>query len=238
MIDGMHWGQDETFFISNGNGANLLAGDPEHKLLFSVHTYWETSNVPDATVTSSFINMYNSSLPFVIGEFAFDIGNTCTNTINFHLIMDLCQQYQIGYLYWWWGFYNAGSNNCLSMTHSGTYTGLADQGLEVAVTYTNSIQNTSVKSHLITAGSCSTGIKENNNNLDFSIFPNPSDGSFSIKSVHEPSTVKLTDVLGKEITLRKTGIASFSFTPSGPGVYFIIFTAANGHAASEKVIVR
>jgi mannan endo-1,4-beta-mannosidase len=94
MIDGMHWGQDHTFFINNGNGANLLVGDPEHKLLFSVHTYWDTSVVPDAEMTSRFINMYNSNLPFVIGEFAYDIGNTCTNTINYHLIMDLCQQYQ------------------------------------------------------------------------------------------------------------------------------------------------
>lgn len=237
MIDGMHWGKDHTFFINNGNGANLLAGDPEHKLLFSIHTYWETSVVPDAEMTSRFTDMYNSSLPFVIGEFAYDIGTTCTNTINYHLIMDLCQQYHIGYLYWWWGFYNATSNNCLSMTHTGTYAGLADQGLEVAVTYTNSIQNTSVKPHLIVFGDCITGINELNS-YDFTVSPNPSYGTFTINSSFKPVNVKLTDVLGNEIPLTKINTTSYSFTSARPGIYIIMVSMTNGELAIKKLIVE
>ncbi len=237
MIDGMHWGQDHTFFINNGNGANLLTVDPEHKLLFSVHTYWESALIPDAEMTNRFTDMYNSNLPFVIGEFAYDIGNTCTNTINYHLIMDLCQQNHIGYLYWWWGFYNAGSNTCLSMTHSGTYAGLADQGLEVAVTYANSIQNTSVKPHLIIYGNCLTGINEHNS-FDFSVSPNPSYGTFTINSSFKPVNVKLMDVLGNEIPLTKIKTASYSFSSARSGIYIIMVSMTNGELAIKKLIVQ
>ena len=238
MIDGMHWGQDHTFFINNGNGTKLLTEDPEHKLLFSVHTYWETSSVTDAEMTSRFENMYDSRLPFVIGEFAYDIGNTCTNSINYHLIMDLCQQHHIGYLYWWWGFYEAGSNNCLSMTPAGTYAGLADQGLEVAVTYINSIQNTSARPHLITDGSCLTGIDENKNRFDFSVSPNPSGGTFVINSFYKPVTVKLFNILGKEIVMTITDANSFSFTSASPGIYMLMVFWDNGQQAVKKLMVR
>lgn len=237
MIDGMHWGQDHAFFMNNGNGVSLLAGDPEHKLLFSVHTYWDSSLVTDAEMTNRFVSMYNSNLPFVIGEFAYDIGTTCTNTINYHLIMDLCQQYHIGYLYWWWGFYNATSNTCLSMTHTGTYAGLADQGLEVAVTYANSIQNTSVKPHLIIYGNCLTGINEHNS-FDFSVSPNPSTGTFSINSSFKPRNVKLMDVLGNEIPLTKINTTSYSFSSASPGIYIVMVFMDNGQLASKKIIVQ
>ena len=238
MIDGMHWGQDHTFFINNGNGVNLLTGDPEHKLLFSVHTYWETTSVTDAEMTTRFTNMYDSNLPFVIGEFAYDIGNTCTNTINSHLIMDLCQQNHFGYLYWWWGFYNATSNNCLSMTPTGTYAGLAGQGLEVAVSNSNSIQNTSVRPHLITDGSCLTGIDENNTRFDFSVSPNPTSGTFTIDLFYKPETVKLFDVLGNEIPLTKTDATSFSITSPSPGIYMILVSIGSGQQAIKKIVVQ
>jgi mannan endo-1,4-beta-mannosidase len=238
MIDGMLWGQDHQFFINNGNGANLLAGDPEHKLFFSVHTYWDSSLVPDVEMTNRFTNMFNSNLPYVIGEFAYDIGTTCTNTINYHLIMDLCQQYSIGYLYWWWGFYDVGSNNCLSMTHTGTYAGLANQGLEVARTYPNSIEKTSVKPHLITNGNCLTGINENNDSFEISVSPNPSDGTFTLNSIHSPITVKLLDLLGNEIPLTKTDANSFSISSAHAGIYIIIVSMANGGQAIIKLIVQ
>jgi len=238
MIDGMHWGQDESFFIRNGNGANLLAADAEHKLLFSIHTYWETATVPDADMTNRFISMHESNLPFVVGEFAYDLGNTCTNTINYHLIMDLCQQYQIGYLYWWWGFYNATSNNCLSMTHTGAYSGLVDQGLEVARTYASSIQNTSVIPRLIAYGKCTTGINEGNEPFDFSVSPNPSDGEFSVHSFYEPANVRLYNILGAEIPLTKINAFSFSYSSVNSGIYILMVTDSKGREAIKKLIVR
>jgi len=238
MIDGMHWGQDETFFMNNSNGTNLLAGDPEHKLLFSVHTYWLTTTVTDAEMTTRFTGMYNSNLPYVIGEFAYDDGNACTNTISYHLIMDLCQQYQIGYLYWWWGFYNPSSNNCLSMTQTGTYAGLANQGLEVAVTYINSIKNTSVRPHLLTDGSCSTGIDDTHKSFVISISPNPCEGTFSINSSEEPAVVKLFDLVGNEIAFSKIDAASFSVTSPHPGIYIIMISLTDGRQVIKKLIIQ
>ena len=238
MIDGMHWGQDETFFMNNSNGTNLLTGDPEHKLLFSIHTYWLTTAVTDAEMTTRFTGMYNSNLPYVIGEFAYDDGTACSNTISYHLIMDLCQQYQIGYLYWWWGFYDPSSNNCLSMTQTGTYAGLANQGLEAAVTYINSIKNTSVKPHLLTDGSCSTGIDDTHKSFVISISPNPCDGTFSINSSEEPVKVKLFDGVGNEIAFTKIESSTFSVTSPHPGIYLIMISLTDGRQVSKKLIIQ
>ena len=124
------------------------------------------------------------------------------------------------------------------MTHSGTYAGLADQGLEVAVTYSNSIQNTSVKPYLITYGNCITGINENNESFEFSVFPNPSDGSFSITSSDKPANVKLIDVFGHKITLTKIDASTFSFTSAKAGIYIIRVSLINGLQAFEKLIVQ
>lgn len=237
MLDAMHWGQDEAFFMSDRNGENLLAIDPEHKLLFSVHTYWLKKYVSDTEMKNRFLAMYNSNLPFVIGEFAYDLGEECTNTISYHLIMDLCQQYRIGYLYWWWGFYEPNSNNCLSMTTTGTYAGLNNQGLEVAVTYVNSIQNTSFKPHLLTFGSCATDIEEYNQGIATSLFPNPSFGTFSINTFWDILNVKLIDMLGNELILNKIDETSFSFNSNCAGTYFVIVTFSNGKKELIKLIV-
>ena len=40
-------------------------------------------------MVTRFAGMYNSNLPFVIGEFAYDSGDNCTSTINYHLIIGL-----------------------------------------------------------------------------------------------------------------------------------------------------
>ncbi len=238
MLDGMHWGGDHEFFINKGYGSNLLAGDPEHKLLFSVHAYWRTNSVNDSEMTSRFKNMYNSGLPYLIGEFAYDLGDSCKNTINYTLLMDLCQQYRIGYLYWWWGFFNESSNNCLSMTKSGFYKNLEYEGLEVAITDPNSIQKTSVKPRLLIDGNCATNITEINDNFNFSITPNPTFGTFSVNSNFEIASVKLLDILGNEVSLSSIGVTSYSFNNAGSGVYLVIVHFANGQHAYKKLIVQ
>jgi hypothetical protein len=152
--------------------------------------------------------------------------------------MDLCQQYQIGYLYWWWGFYDPSSNNCLSMTQTGTYAGLANQGLEAAVTYINSIKNTSVKPHLLTDGSCSTGIDDTHKSFVISISPNPCDGTFSINSSEEPVKVKLFDGVGNEIAFTKIESSTFSVTSPHPGIYLIMISLTDGRQVSKKLIIQ
>jgi mannan endo-1,4-beta-mannosidase len=149
MIDAPNWGKDHTFFIEKGQA--LQDSDPLHNLIFSVHAYWPTAgafgNYSDAQITTTMTSLGNSGLPVVIGELAqADIQNNIAYAINYKLLMKLCQEKGLGYMVWWWGFYeNPGANNQLSMTNDGLYTGLQGAGKIMAVEDANSIQKTSKK---------------------------------------------------------------------------------------------
>lgn len=238
MIDGMQWGQDETFFIDNSNGANLLTADPQHKLLFSIHTYWETATYNDAAITSRFMNMNNANLPFVVGEYAYENGTTGFITINYNLLIDLCQQYQIGNLYWWWGFYNPSSNSNLSMTTTGAFSGLAGIGLEVA----DSISHNSVRPYLFTNGSCFSGIQDNETNTTFSIAPNPSDGKFTLSiDPNENYSIEIYSLLGEKMfsqtKLQQLSSYEFDLCNYPKGIYLLKMAKA-GTIVTKKIVIE
>lgn len=147
MIDAPGWGKDPDFFVEHGK--ELMDADPLHNLIFSVHTYWPTTgaygNYSDAQITTYLNNLGNSGLPVVLGEIAAvdDQDANGLRPINYKLIMRLCQQNQLGYLVWWWGFVAPeGSNNAESMTPDGSYNGLLGAGKIMAVTDVNSIKST------------------------------------------------------------------------------------------------
>ena len=237
MLDGMLSGTDEKFFQNTDYGKNLLNIDPEQNLLFSVHTYWLQSEVSDYEISERFKNMYESNLPYVIGEFAYALGKTCIYPISYHLMMDLCQQYHIGYLYWWWGFFNPGSNNCLSMTQLGTFDNLSDQGLEVAVTYKNSIKNTSKQSHLFSFGNCVTDWITDNENHEFLISPNPTNGSFLISSDIKFKSVEVFSVNGESIPIIENSNSSFAIFQPTSGVYIVFIKFLDNSYFTKKLVV-
>jgi mannan endo-1,4-beta-mannosidase len=148
MIDAPGWGKDHNYFVQSGKA--LIDADPLHNLIFSVHTYWPAigayGNYSDQQITENLNNLSNTGLPMVVGELASvdDQDNNGLKAINYKLIMQLCQQNQMGYMVWWWGFSKPeGSNNAESMTPSGTYDGLTGTGKVFAVSDVNSIKNTS-----------------------------------------------------------------------------------------------
>ncbi|WP_300977664.1 cellulase family glycosylhydrolase [Flavobacterium sp.] len=150
MIDGMHFGQDHLFFVHQG--ATLLNDDPLHKLLYSVHAYWigETTTQID----TRFNEMNQANLPFVIGELAKNADGTPTATVNYEYIIQKAQNYNMGWLAWWWGNLDAGQNNGLSMTPTGLYNDLTGAGLIMAKTSPYSIKNTSIPIKRLATGAC------------------------------------------------------------------------------------
>lgn len=148
MLDSYNWAKDVSFVINYGN--LLMQQDPLQNLIFSVHAYWPThgayGDYSDAKITADMTGLKNTGLPIVVGELAMADVQEQNYTINYPLIMKLCQQNDFGYLAWWWGFYNnPGANNILSMTNTGLYTGLTGAGKIIAVTDPNSIKQTSVR---------------------------------------------------------------------------------------------
>jgi poly(3-hydroxybutyrate) depolymerase len=89
-----------------------------------------------------------------------------------------------------------------------------------------------------TGASCSTSINENKRDVDFLIFPNPSDGTFSINSPYQMVNAKLLDLLGNEIMITKTGASSYSFTSAPSGIYILKIYTLDGQKAIRKLIVQ
>lgn len=160
MIDGLHWGKDHTFFLDYGS--TLLNDDPAHNLLFSVHLYWPkpSSSAPwwtatDAEITNRFNQMNASNLPFVFGELAaYDVQGS-NYEINYPLMMQLSQQYEFGWLVWWW---RGTGNNPLNMTNSGNYNDLFGHGLVMATSSDYSISKTSSIPNKLKFGICNTAL--------------------------------------------------------------------------------
>lgn len=152
VIDAPGYGANTSMLLLSG--PTFLAEDPLKNILLSTHLY-----LSDATGDSTRSRLNDSikkDLPMIVGEFADTKVGTCTpGTYNVAALMEAAQQNEIGWLAWSWGAVK--NNDCpgmLDMTSDGTFDGLQNWGLEVAVADPNSIKNTSVRSPYIVRGTC------------------------------------------------------------------------------------
>ncbi len=139
MIDAANWGRNEEYLLTNGPA--LLKEDPEHNLIFSWHV-WD-SGIKETRIESAIDRSIELNIPFIIGEFA-PMEVKCKCCIPYKYILKYCQQKEIGWMAWSWG---PGNSDCaaMDMTKTMAFETLYDWGLEVAVTDSNSIKNTSVR---------------------------------------------------------------------------------------------
>jgi mannan endo-1,4-beta-mannosidase len=154
VIDGSQWGQNIDMLQAVGPG--LITFDPDHNLLFSVHTYWDDPS--GARVTAEIDQSVSMGLPLIVGEFAQHAVAGCGSApFAYKTLLSLAQRSQIGLFPWSWG--SVRNNDCrndqpFDMTTDGTFAGLQGWGAEVAATDPNSIQKTSVRSRYMLTSSC------------------------------------------------------------------------------------
>jgi mannan endo-1,4-beta-mannosidase len=219
MIDGYGWANEHDFFTNYA--VTLQNDDPLHKLIFSIHAYWE--NISDATMLSRFQAINAINVPIVFGEIAKSLANA-TPTINYQYLMQLCTTYNKGFIAWWWGFTNPGSNNVLSMTPTGLYSGLTDFGSVIAVTDQNSIQNTAVRPYKLVNGVCSALANQDfefKNNIK--LFPNPAKDFLTIQSKINIENIDIYDTNGRLLYQLKQNTENISLNLDflATGIYSI-----------------
>ena len=76
----------------------------------------------------------------------------------------------------------------------------------------------------------SVGIKETTLNISLSVFPNPTNGDFTITGLELVGTVSsltLTDMNGKVVKVLDTKATKFSMASIKPGVYFLNIISGN-----------
>jgi mannan endo-1,4-beta-mannosidase len=113
IVDAPNWGQDWDNCMRDGkNGSQTMTcdaqavydADPDHNTMFSVHMYdvYGTGDV----VRAYFDRFLSKGLPFLVGEFAADHGDS--GNVDEDTILALSEQHGIGYLGWSWSGNGAG----------------------------------------------------------------------------------------------------------------------------------
>jgi mannan endo-1,4-beta-mannosidase len=155
MIDAPGWGQDVDTL--QAAAPELLAADPLHNLLFSVHIWWSrgpSSQDPGSTrrIETEIAEAAAGDIALVIGEFA-HAGVGCSRSIDYRTIITEAQRAGIGWLAWSWG---PGNLDCaeMDMTSAGTFETLQGWGREVALDHPASIRNTSRIPESMARGAC------------------------------------------------------------------------------------
>lgn len=152
VIDGTDWGKNIDILQSEGPA--LIAADPDHNLIFSIHMWWPRMwGYTEQRVISELEESAAMELPLIVGEFGNRWDETTAGRIPYHAILEHTHRLGIGMLPWEWGPGNH-PQTWLNMTEDGTYDTLFGWGLEVTVTDEFSIANTAVRPASMVTGRC------------------------------------------------------------------------------------
>ncbi len=97
VIDASTWGQNVDIIFNNWK--EILAHDPLENVLFSVHSYWSTTDNYHRVATRSI----NEGLPVIIGEGPSPTAYPTCNILDFGTGLDATGRNDIGWLSWSWG---------------------------------------------------------------------------------------------------------------------------------------
>ncbi|MEM6829826.1 MAG: carbohydrate-binding domain-containing protein [Bacteroidota bacterium] len=151
MIDCGGFGSFEHYFLQGGE--ELLAHDPLHNVIFSVHTYWFGGTSADKIqrLNNMVADARSKKLPYIIGEGPQLAASPsfCNEIFPYTEMIDILQREKIGWLSWSWGLVNnndcGAPNSVFDVTTDGTFGNWATPfAEEISTSDPNSIQNTSI----------------------------------------------------------------------------------------------
>jgi mannan endo-1,4-beta-mannosidase len=155
VIDAAGWGKNLD--ILDATADRLIAADPQHNLLFSVHIYWSIAGGADANfIRSKLQKSVNLGYPLIVGEFSKFGGYAGQNVsmcsangeIDYKTIIEVCHQNEIGWYAWEWGpgnDFNDPLCAVMDMTPDRLFANLkSGWAKEIAISSPHSIKNTSV----------------------------------------------------------------------------------------------
>ena len=154
VIDAPQWGQDIDRLQASGPA--LIAADPLHNLMFSVHMWW---NDPQGTrVKQELQQSADMGLPLLVGEFAQHAVEACDQSpFAYSVLLDEAKTREIGWLAWSWG--GVTNSDCKSMgtfdmTSGGKFgSWTAKWASDIAVDHPHGLK-TAVRPKSILSGAC------------------------------------------------------------------------------------
>jgi hypothetical protein len=73
-------------------------------------------------------------------------------------------------------------------------------------------------------------------NIVLSVFPNPSNGIFTINTLENNFKIVAFDVLGKEVALQT--ISENQFSINNKGIFFLKIISDNGKISNHKIVIE
>jgi mannan endo-1,4-beta-mannosidase len=152
FIDASDWGK--RIDVLQSEGPYLIGADPDENIMFSIHMWWPKMwGHTDSSIISEIKESVEMGLPLIVGEFGNKWEEKEGGDISYKTIIKQCHLNEIGWIAWSWGPKNM-PQVFLDMTEDGMFDTLHDWGLEVAITDSFSIKNTSVRSKFILGKKC------------------------------------------------------------------------------------
>ena len=143
IIDAPDWGKN--FTTLKKSAAPLVAADPRHNMMFSIHMWWPRMwGYSEKRVRQAIHDAVSLNIPLIVGEFGHAWDESDNGKIPYLTILEESQKNDIGWLAWSWGPGNH-PQTWLNMTKDGRFDTLENWGKEVAVTNAYSIRLTSRK---------------------------------------------------------------------------------------------
>jgi mannan endo-1,4-beta-mannosidase len=98
IVDANGFGQNAASIMNDG--AALMAADPQHNLMFSVHMYDQYANNAGGRTKITSTLQLSTTVPLLVGEFGWQTNNQ--TPIDAAFIMSECVRLKLGYLGWSW----------------------------------------------------------------------------------------------------------------------------------------
>lgn len=155
ILDAPQWGQNID--VIQATWQALSAHDPEHNLLYSVHTWWH--DPMGVRVKAELAESSEAGMPLIVGEFSHHAVYQCDQApFAYSVLLDESQRLGIGWLVWSWGAVPNGDcqgEGGFDMTVDGVFgEWSAAWAEEIAISHSASMKNTSVRPSSIVTGAC------------------------------------------------------------------------------------
>jgi mannan endo-1,4-beta-mannosidase len=240
MIDAPDCGQSSTELLSIAESMNT--SDSQHNLIFSSHAYWAGYASTLAQVQTKLNEAQSKNVCFVLGEIANNqdengCGDLGLYTLYPQILTEACSR-NIGWLAWSFNHdctqYTAGFNNTNYRVISTT------SNTNNLTTFGNDIINNLNYGLKSISGCGATNLLSNSefviNSLDITIYPNPSQNTFIIKTPQKITKITAFNVLGKQIPLNFVSQGQYNIKQRG--VYLLNVELENGSVIHKKIIIE
>ncbi len=239
MIDAPDCGQNSDAFITSNTASDLITFDPKHNVIFSTHAYWYGyANNDSLQMATKINNVTSQNIPLVLGEIANqqDDASMCQYNLNYKPLLNYCENKKISWLAWSWDHDGCSARQISS---TGNFIDLTTYGNDIInnTTYGLLSHPAAKSSYLENNATCniSTGIKNIQEDFSMFLFPNPSSGTFTIKTTEPIKTIKAFDLIGQEVELIATDNQIYQL--SKQGVFVLCITTKNGAIINKKIMI-